>query len=486
MLVLAGCEVTAPGVGDDAGAGFDAARPDAAQDGALGDGGAPWDAHLVDAASDDASLDAALPPLEEGELLPGGDTTTSVVDGSAFLQQAANLTIARRADFEAGLQFFRLEWEIAPGRPEADGLGPVYNAVSCIECHVRNGRGAPSATPDENRPGVLLRLGTPDGRPDPTYGDQLQPLGVPGVAGEGHARRFESLVSHRLADGTQAMLPLPRYDIASLGYGPLAGGAVLSPRIAQQLVGQGLLEAIDEDDLLALADELDADADGISGRVRWIDALRIGRFGWKAGQPTVEEQTSAAFAGDLGITSSVHPTEACTESQAACLGAASGGSPELTATRLRVASSYVRLLGVPARRDAEAPSVRRGRVLFAAVGCDGCHRPSFVTGDSVEPELAGQRIWPYTDLLLHDMGERLADGRAEGDASGREWRTAPLWGIGLLGVVGGEVRLLHDGRARGVAEAVLWHDGEATAARLGFESLTELERADLVSFVESL
>lgn len=434
----------------------------------------------------DASLDAAWPPLEEGELRPGGDTTTSIVGVGAFVQEAANLRLARRAEFEAGLQFFQLPWEIAPGRPEADGLGPLFHTDTCLGCHARNGRGTPSRTPADSAPGVLLRLGFADGSPDPVYGDQFQIRGIAGVPREGHAARTETPVEHVLADGSRASLWQASYTVTSLGYGPLAPGIVLSPRIGQQLVGQGLLEAIRDADLLALADPDDTNGDGISGRVHRLEDGSIGRFGWKATQPNVRLQVAAAFVGDLGITSSARPEESCTASQLACAGAVNGGSPELSATRLTTVAAYVRLLAVPARRDAETAPVRRGSALFREVGCAHCHQPSFVTGDALEPELSAQRIWPYTDLLLHDMGERLSDGRADGDASATEWRTAPLWGVGLLELVSGETRLLHDGRAHGVHEAILWHGGEADPARRAYERLSPDARDALVAFVESL
>lgn len=494
----------------DAGAGGGAASRDAAgcagggcEDAASADAAGVEDvpADAPEEASADVFADAptdAAPPapdagdlpapalLEEGELAPGGATTVAVQDGSAFLQEAANLSIRRRAAFQSGLQFFRLVWEPAPGRPDLDGLGPLYNAASCLGCHERNGRGliggdgAPS-------PGVLLRLGDEAGNPDPRYGDQLQPLAVPGVPPEASPRRQEEEVRSVMLPGeVEVRLRRPVYALEELAYGPLEASTRISPRIAQQLVGMGLLEAVPAEEVAAWADPEDRDGDGISGVAAWLASGELGRFGWKAGQPSVAEQTAAAFLGDLGITSPSHPAGPCVASQAACLEAPGGGEPELTRVRLEAAASYLRLLGVPARRGGEEPEVLEGKAIFAAAGCAGCHRPSLQTGSALEPELEHQRIWPYTDLLLHDMGPELADGRAEGAASGAEWRTPPLWGLGLVEEVNGARHLLHDGRAATLEEAILWHGGEGEASRRRYEALSAEARARLHRFLGSL
>lgn len=462
-----------------------------AGDGGAADGGVR-DGRAADVETRDAALDvpqdstaerdgsrdasAALLPLEEGELLPGGETTTPVVGASAFLQEAANLSVLRRGDFQAGLQFFQLDWEVAPGRPEADGLGPTFNATSCIGCHERNGRGLVTG-------GVLLRLGSEAGA-DSRYGNQLQPLAVSGVPGEGIVTATRDEVrSFPLSDGDVRLFEV-RYVISDLPFGPLDAETRTSARIAQQLVGQGLLEAVEHAEILRFEDPDDDDADGVSGRAAWIDGDTLGRFGWKAAQPDVEAQTAAAFAGDLGLTSSRHPTENCPVVQVECRATPTGGSPELPESRLRVTSAYVRLLGVPARRGGDA--VLEGKTLFHRVGCASCHRPSMTTGTALEPELTEQRIWPYTDLLLHDMGPELDDGVPEGVATSSEWRTAPLWGIGLVEAVNAERHLLHDGRASTLEEAVVWHGGEAASSRTRYSNLTSAERLALHAFIESL
>ena len=442
----------------------------------------------TDAQSDTtAGDDTPIAPLEEGELRPGGETTVDELGIGAFVQRAANLSILHAADFEAGLQFFQVDWEPAPGQPEIDGLGPTYNAISCLACHARNGRGVPSSDRAPASPGVLLRLGDALGTPDPTYGDQLQPSAIPGVPAEG-SPTWTWVPDHTvtLADGTEIELARAAYEATDLAFGPLAPDTLLSPRIAPQLVGMGLLESIAADDVAAWADPDDRDGDGIRGVPAWLPDGTLGRFGWKAAQPTVEHQTSAAFAGDLGITSVLHPTPDCPPAQPACAAAPSGGTPELPSIRLHVTSAYVRLLGVPARRDGDDDEVLRGKTLFHALGCAACHRPSYVTADVPDPELSSQHIWPYTDLLLHDMGEPLADDRPEAAATGHHWRTAPLWGLGLVEQVNGTRHLLHDGRARTLPEAILWHAGEAEPARNAYTDLSATDRTRLHLFIESL
>ncbi|HEX4981904.1 MAG TPA: di-heme oxidoredictase family protein, partial [Ilumatobacteraceae bacterium] len=254
--------------------------------------------------------------------------------------------------------------------------------------------------------------------------------------------------------------------------------------------GVGLLEALPDDTLLALADPDDADGDGISGRVnRVLDpsgALVIGRFGWKANVATVEQQTAGAFHGDIGITSRLQPDQDCTDAQPQCRAAIDGGEPELDDQKLERVTFYTRTLAVPARRDVDDADISAGARVFDELGCSSCHRPQLSTGDAEVGATANQTIHPYTDLLLHDMGPALADDRPDGEATGSEWRTAPLWGIGLIDDVNDHTRLLHDGRARDVEEAILWHGGEAAAAQGRFRQLDAAARDQLLRFVDSL
>jgi CxxC motif-containing protein (DUF1111 family) len=367
---------------------------------------------------------------------------------------------------------------------------------------VQDGRGAP---PDfrkglvEQPVALLMRLSQPDGSPEPTYGDQFNNAAVQGVKPEGRVTIRWRDVRGRFTDGTRYTLREPRYGFADLAYGPMVPGVQVSPRIAPQLIGVGLLEAIPEAEILRNAAEQAAAPGPVKGQPNLVrdsfgEREMLGRFGWKANVATLAHQTAGAFLGDIGITSSRFPNEACTTAQRDCMAAPRGGqagAPEIDDKTLADVVFYQATLAPPARRHANDARVRRGQALFAQAQCTACHRPSYVTGEGPFPSLTskalqGQRIWPYTDLLLHDMGEALADQRPDGRASGRQWKTPPLWGIGLIRDVNGHQRLLHDGRARGVLEAVLWHGGEAEASKQQVLNMNRAERDALVRFVESL
>ena len=257
------------------------------------------------------------------------------------------------------------------------------------------------------------------------------------------------------------------------------------------MFGVGLLEAVPEPAVTAAADPDDANGDGISGRPnRAVDARTgqrvLGRFGWKANIATVETQVAAAFHGDIGIGSSLFANDECTPLQTVCATVPNGGEPELDEAKLDRVVFYNRTLAVPARRDIIDAGNASGAELFTKTGCASCHSPELTTGDDEIAVLRNQTIRPYTDLLVHDMGEELADGRPDGVADGREWRTAPLWGIGLTDTVNRHTRFLHDGRARNLEEAVLWHGGEASIAQRRFLELSASNRRDLLAFLESL
>jgi CxxC motif-containing protein (DUF1111 family) len=441
---------------------------------------------------------STTPPLEER--LPGGATTNTLLGGSnAFTQPAANITAEHEGLFYAGNGFFNQPWVEAPASTEGrDGLGPLFNARSCAACHFKDGRGRPPLADDEAFLGMLLRIGPPElgehgaPAPDPSYGGQLQPFALPGVPAEGTPRVTYTEVAGEYADGEPYVFLEPAYAIEDLAYGPLGPALAISPRVAPAMIGLGLLEAIPEARISALADPEDADGDGISGRVNrvWDAALEetaVGRFGWKAEQPTVRQQSAGAFLGDMGLTTELFGAEDCTTAEAECAASTSGGSPEVSPELLERVVVYGRLIAVPARVNANDPEVLRGRRLFGETGCASCHVPRHETGE-IEgfPELSAQIVFPYTDLLLHDMGEGLSDGRPSFGAEGNEWRTPPLWGLGRYPVVNDHDRLLHDGRARGVAEAILWHGGEGEEARERFRALSAEDRAALVEFVESL
>lgn len=442
---------------------------------------------------------------EPGEALSGGDTTVRQQDHNAFSLPSANLPPLRRLDFSVGNSFFRNPWVIAPATTTArDGIGPLMNTNACQNCHIKDGRGHPpgpdaassvsmlvraSIPADEQHQALLERLGN---IPEPVYGGQLQDMANPGVEPEVRIRVDYRPVEVELDDGTQITLRDPELKLDQLAYGPLHPQAQLSARVAPPMIGLGLLEAIPEAAILANADPEDQDGDGISGRANRVWNTRtqstdLGRFGWKAGLPTLEQQNAQAFAADMGLTSALATLDDCTEAQLACRAAAHGGTPEVSDKLLDAVTFYTRNLGVPARRNVDDAEVLRGKSLFHQAGCAKCHVPTFTTAaEGVEPELANQTIRPYTDLLLHDMGEGLADHRPEFIANGREWRTPPLWGIGLTEAVSGHTQFLHDGRARNLLEAILWHGGEAEQAREAVMAFDRDERAALLAFLESL
>jgi CxxC motif-containing protein (DUF1111 family) len=444
------------------------------------------------------SEDDALAP-EPGEELAGGETTVFESGARSFTLSARNLVEVHESDFFVGNSFFNKNWVTAPSSTTArDGLGPTFNARSCSACHFKDGRGRPPLELDEPMLSMLVRLSIPGADehggplPEPNYGGQLQPNAIAGVAPEGRALVHWQELPGSCADGEPFSLRQPTLELVELGFGPLAADALLSARVAPQMIGLGLLEAVPEATILALADPDDLDGDGISGRPNYVwdpitQTTVLGRFGWKANQPGLRQQNAGAFHGDVGITSSLHPSEDCPASQTACATAQSGGSPELDDALLDAITTYSRLLAVPARRDVADPEVLLGRELFRSIGCADCHVSRLATGELAGfAEVSNQVIWPYTDLLLHDMGEELADNRPDYQASGSEWRTPPLWGIGLFSVVNDHTFYLHDGRARNLAEAVLWHGGEARAARDAFVELAASDRAALLRFLESL
>lgn len=424
----------------------------------------------------------------------GGDTTVINASPAAFAQPAPNMSAARSDDHFVGNSLFNKNWIVAPGTAKSrDGLGPLFNARSCSACHFKDGRGRAPTPEEPDLAGLLFKIGLAgdDGSisSHPLYGSQFQDRAIEGVAPEGRVQITYQEVAGTYADGSAFSLRAPTYRATEPGYGPF-GEVRLAPRVAPQVFGVGLLERIPAERLRALADPEDADGDGISGRVSEVThpvtgQPAIGRFGWKAEQPGVDTQTAAAFNGDLGITSPIFAEVELTPAQAELAKLPDGGAPEVEPKLFDAIVFYARTLAVPARRQPEGAQVLAGERLFAEVGCAACHTPTHTTNpDEAFPELSAQTFAPYTDLLLHDLGPELADGF--GPAEGREWRTPPLWGIGLIKVVNGHQELLHDGRARGVAEAILWHGGEAEAAREAFRELDAEARAALIAFVEDL
>ncbi|SAI59566.1 Predicted thiol oxidoreductase [Bordetella ansorpii] len=454
---------------------------------------------------------------EPFELMQAGAATVRpLINADVFSLPSATLDFEGRQRFQMGNSLFRKDWVSSPSSTQAsDGLGPLFNARSCQACHVKDGRGTvPGFDPVERSDAValLMRLAVPalteaDLRrihtgeihflPDPVYGVQLQNFAVAGLPAEGSLEIDYSPVEVKLNGGETATLMRPAYRIENLGYGPMRADVRMSPRLAPPMIGLGLLEAVHEADILANAA---ADhGDGVRGKPNWVIDARtgkpaLGRFNWKASQPTVEQQSAVAFSNDMGLSTPMFPSHygECTQAQAECFKLPHGAQPhlgeqEVPAPLMDLVADYATNLAVPQRRDVDDARVLAGKKLFYEANCVACHVPKYVTRrDAARPEHRFQLIWPYTDMLLHDMGDGLADDVSEGLASGRDWRTPPLWGIGLTKTVNPNATWLHDGRARTLLEAVLWHGGEAQPARDRVVNMTPEERADLVRFLESL
>jgi CxxC motif-containing protein (DUF1111 family) len=428
----------------------------------------------------------------------GGGLTVQDSTRNAYSQPAPNLDVKRRGEFFIGNAFFNSPWVVAPATPGArDGLGPLFNARSCDACHNNDGRGRPPQG-DERPVSMVFQFGTLNpgqhGEPvgDPHYGANLNPFAIGGVPAEGTVRITHEEIHGQFEDGTPYTLLNPQYHFEELAYGEIDKDSQFSPRVAPSVFGVGLLEAVPEAVILELEDPDDADGDGISGRANRVWSLSsqnvvIGRLGWKANQPDIAHQTAAAFNSEIGMSTTLLPQQNCTNIQIACIDAPDGGSPEISDEIFDHIVNYQRMLAVPIRRNLDSPGVQRGARLFLEAGCAACHRPTMKTGE-VEgaPWLSNQTFHPFTDLLLHDMGEQLADGRADFKATGTEWRTPPLWGLGLQKIVNGHTYLLHDGRARNVTEAILWHGGEGEKAKEAFRKMSKKDRDALLEFLDSL
>jgi CxxC motif-containing protein (DUF1111 family) len=454
---------------------------------------------------------------EAFESLPGGDASSDGRGKNAFLEPAGNLAFKDRLDFKIGESIFAKLWVFSPSSTQAsDGLGPLHNARSCIGCHLRGGRGhVPDGNwPVDNAISMLMRLsidpqseqqkrllasGKTAFIPEPNYGAQLQDFAMQGLNAEGRIQISYTPVHVKLNPNRTVVLRKPIYSVTDLKYGPLHKDLKTSVRVASPMIGLGLLEAISKQDLLKLEDIEDANQDGISGKANRVwdvqsQSIQLGRFGWKAGSPSLSQQNSSAFATDMGLSTQLFEDAYqgdCTDSQLACLKAPDGRSKHLQNVEVapqmsKMLTLFTRNIGVPKRLKSNDEEVLAGKALFYQSGCTGCHQPKFITGVSVNKEQSNQLIWPYSDLLLHDMGEGLADDRPEFKANGREWRTAPLWGIGHTAKVSGKKEFLHDGRARSLLEAVLWHGGEASDSKYKVINMSEVQRSSLITFLESL
>ena len=440
--------------------------------------------------------------------LSAGAFTLERFDQAAYSEPATALNGKQRQAFMVGRNVFNRKWAAVVSLNGDWGLGPTFNATQCSECHVRDGRGKLPSARDEQLLSVLVRLSIPGedehGGPKPhtNYGDQFQNRALQG-------QNIDFAFSHQpvpaeaelyvdwedrpvaFADGESVVLRQPRLRVENLNFGPLGPEVMTSVRIAQPLIGLGLLDAVPDDAILALAQrqkEL-----GLDGHVNYVwDAINgrvaLGRYGWKANQPSLKQQAAAAAIGDMGLASNLFPDQNCPPVQDICRRELPGNVPEIVNHELDALEFWLRGLAVPARRNMQDPEVRRGEQLFSDAQCALCHLPEMKTAPTFPPlpQLANQTFRAYTDLLLHDMGEALADGRPDFRAGPRDWRTPALWGLGLSQTVNGSTAMLHDGRARNVAEAILWHGGEAEPAREIFRNMPKADREALLKFLESI
>ncbi|WP_233993474.1 di-heme oxidoredictase family protein [Salinibacter altiplanensis] len=430
--------------------------------------------------SDDSS--PTEPPVRAG-----GQTTVESATANAFTFPAPNLTGSAVDKHAAGDAEFEATFVSAPAAVNG-GVGPIFSNTSCEACHPANGR-SQQVLAHISAPGADAR-GVP--QPVQGFGTTLEERAIFGHENEADLNVAYRDSTVRLSGGETVTLRVPSYRVED-AYRPFPSDAQVSPRAALPVIGLGLLEAVPASVLRRWADEQARDDDAVDGEVNevWNQAqeeMQVGRFGWKALAPTLRKQTSAAYHLDMGVTTPRRPTESGAGQPPHEEADSLNNDPEVTAETVSQATFYVQSLGVPARRDAEDPAVRRGEEIFSNVGCATCHRPVAESGrlEGV-PSVSNQQFAPYTDLLLHDMGPALADGRPVFDASGREWRTPPLWGLGLRELIQGHNTLLHDGRARSIREAILWHGGEARPARERFRTkLSGDERDALVAFLRSL
>lgn len=446
---------------------------------------------FISCSSDDATPYEELPSLLDRQLA-GGDTTVFINTSNAYGTPAPNLSAADLALHLTGDLTFESVYVTPPNKVNG-GLGPIFNNSSCISCHPKDGR-APFPTNLNARSGFFMRVSLPGSTehggpvPVPGFGLQIQNQAVFGVEPEAQFQVTYSTIVEELADGTKITLRKPQYSLVE-SYIPIPANILLSPRIGSPVFGLGLLEAIPEEDILAQIDANDANQDGIYGKANYVyDVIskqtKLGRFGWKANTASLLEQCAAAFNNDMGITNYVFPYETGYGQTNGDDGLNAG--IEVSNALVDAVTFYTQTLAVPASRFHDNQNVRNGARIFEEIDCAKCHVPKQKTGPSPIKALAYQTIYPYTDLLLHDMGEGLADNRPDFMATGREWKTRPLWGIGFQYLVNGHTQFLHDGRAANLTEAILWHGGEAQRAKDKFKQLSTKEREDLLAFLNSL
>lgn len=468
-----------------------------------------------------------LASFDPQEIKQGGDSGISITSAESYSKPSSNLTALRKGSFFIGNAFFQQPWVIAPASTDSrDGLGALFNVAACQSCHVKDGRGHAPMSSKDDADSLLIRLSMPATTDEqrqqlqdsliekvvhPMYGGQLQDRGIQGVPAEARIAVQWTDMPVTFADGYVETLRAPRFELTKPGYGAFDNEMMVSPRVALPMIGLGLLEQIPDDDIKKQAVNNNSTSD-ISGKFNWVmdpqtGKHALGRFGWKAGQTKLITQNQSAFNEDMGLTSNIRPHESCMPSQTACINATTGadeqgnGKPpvEVNDEIAKFVEFYTRNLAVPHRRNADDKLVLAGKKRFYDMGCQSCHTPRYQLPKTDDDHLEqhGQVIYPYTDLLLHDMGDALADRTIAGKlpakdaqveflANSYEWRTPALWGIGLAQTVDPQATFLHDGRARTLMEAVLWHGGEAENQRQKVLKLDKQGRAELNAFLKSL
>ena len=468
-----------------------------------------------------------LVSFDPQEIKQGGDTGISISSAESYSKPSSNLTASRKGSFFIGNAFFRQPWVIAPASTDSrDGLGALFNVAACQSCHVKDGRGHAPMSMDDDADSLLIRLAMPATTDEqrqqlqnsliekvahPMYGGQLQDRGIQGVPAEARIAVQWTDKTVTFTDGHVETLRAPTFNLTKPGYGPFDDELMVSPRVALPMIGLGLLEQIPDEDIKKQAIDNNNNSD-ISGKFNWVmdpqtGKHALGRFGWKAGQTKLLTQNQSAFNEDMGLTSNIRPHESCMPTQTACVKATTGadeqgdGRPpvEVNDEVAKFVEFYTRNLAVPHRRNADDKLVLAGKKRFYDMGCQSCHTPRYQLPKTDDDHLEqhGQVIYPYTDLLLHDMGDDLADRTIAGKlppkdaqveflANSYEWRTPALWGIGLAQTVDPQATFLHDGRARTLMEAVLWHGGEAQEQQKKVLNLDKQGRAELNAFLKSL
>jgi len=434
---------------------------------------------------------AVFPATQYNDELSAGDETVFMSTSKSFSNAYPGLSGYDVYVHSLGDAVFSRTFVTAPA-PVNSGLGPIYNNNSCISCHHNDGIGLPTA--GELQSSLLVRISQPGTDPNggpvpmPGYGLQLQDKAVFGVAPECKINIAYTNQTYAFDDGETYELRAPTYTLSNL-YTPITGSYLLSPRLAPPMIGLGLLEAIPESQILKGEDPNDANGDGIKGHANYVwDATtrtrQLGRFGWKANTATILTQVVTAFNQDIGLTTSIMPTES---SKGQSQYDNRYDDPEIPDSLLNAVKFYAQTLAVPARRNTVDATVKHGEALFMQAKCGTCHKQTFTTAvDVTKPYQSNQVIHPYTDMLVHDMGPGLADNRPDYLANGQEWRTAPLWGLGLFETVNYPGYYLHDGRARSVVEAIMWHGGEAAQSKAYFSHLSKADRTAVLSFLASL